>query len=265
MYGLYSNIKNKVIEIYEKKGSYLVEAAIILPIFILGLIAIISVIPAISKAERVVYQACDEMRLECIKSVYINNPIALPSRIMLRCPESDKAIKNFFAYSTIYRSNSAHMDEMINLKWHTNIIQPTLSGIFDNISLNGEMIGRSFVGYERSQDPTDRSTFEENLESKPVYIFPNEGSKYHGSNCRVLNSAAKVNILTPSFKKKHKPCKLCKAKHISLSEYVYTFNNGDVRYHSTSCNLVKKRYISIDISIAKKRGYEPCKICGGHN
>ena len=262
---MYSRIENKVFEIYAKKGSYLVEAAVILPIFILGLIAIISVIPAISKAERVVYQSCDEMRLECMKSVYIKNPLALPSRTMLRCSESDKAIKNFYAYSTIYRSNSDHMDEMINLKWHTNVIQPTLIGLFDNISLSGKMIGRSFVGYERSHAPTDRSKFEETLESKPVYIFPNEGSKYHGKNCRVLKYAAEVSVLTRSFKKKHKPCKLCKAKNIALSEYVYTFNNGDVRYHRASCNLVRKRYINIDISIAKKRGYQPCKICGGQD
>ncbi len=260
-----SSIKKKALKMHKKRGSYLVESAIILPFFILGLIAIISVIPVISKSERVVFQTCDEVRLECIKSVYIQNPVDLPARTMFRCQKSDKAIKNFLAYTTIYRGNSGHMDEMINLKWNTNVIQPTLVGFFDNISLNGKLIGRSFVGYERSTNPTDRSTFEENIESKPVYIFPNEGSKYHGRNCRILNSAATVNVLTPSFKKKHKPCKLCKAKHISLSEYVYTFNNGDVRYHSASCNLVKKRYIRIDLSIAEKRGYEYCKICGGHD
>ena len=62
-----------MIRLFEKRGSYLVEAAIILPIFILGLIAIISVIPAISKAERVVFQTSDEMRLECIKSIMRNS------------------------------------------------------------------------------------------------------------------------------------------------------------------------------------------------
>lgn len=260
-----NSIKSTVLKIYRKRGSYLVEAAIILPIFILGLIAIISVIPAISKSERVVYQTCDEMRLECIKSVYIKNPVALPARAMFRCRESDKSIKNFFAYSTVYRGNSAHMDEMINLKWKTNVVQPTLAGMFDNISLKGKVLGRSFAGYERTHNPTDRSEFEDNHESRPVYVFPNEGSKYHGANCRVLKSAAEVNVLTPSFKKKHKPCKLCKARNIPLSEYVYTFNNGDVRYHRASCNLVKRRYIKIDISIAEKRGFEPCKICGGNN
>lgn len=262
---MYSRIKKRALQLHKKRGSYLVEAAIILPFFILGLIAIISVIPVISKSERVVYQTCDEMRLECIKSVYIKNPVDFPARTMLRCRGSDKAIKNFLAYSTVYRGNSAHMDEMINIKWHTNIIQPTLIGLFDNISLKGKLIGRAFVGYERTHDPTERNRFEENLESKPVYIFPNEGRKYHGSNCRILNSAATLNVLTSSFKKHHKPCKLCKAKNISLSEHVYTFNNGDVRYHSASCNLVKKRYIKIDLSIAEKRGFVPCKICGGRD
>lgn len=257
------NYREKL-KLCKKRGSYLVEAAIILPIFILGLIGIISVIPAISKAERVVYQTCDEMRLECIKSAYIKNPLSLPSRTMLRCRESDKAIKNFFAYSTVYRSNSAHMDEMINLKWNTDVVQPTLAGMFDNISLKGNLIGRAFVGYERNHSPTERSAFEDSRESRPVYIFPNEGSKYHGEDCRVLKSAAEVNVLTPSFKKRHKPCKLCKAKNISLSEYVYTFHSGDVRYHRASCNLVKKRYIKIDLLIAEKRGYKACKICGGH-
>ena len=55
---------------HKKRGSYLVESAIILPFFILGLIAIISVIPVISKSERVVFQTCDEVRLPEIRQSY---------------------------------------------------------------------------------------------------------------------------------------------------------------------------------------------------
>lgn len=249
-------IKNKI-------GSYIVEAAIILPIFILGIVAIISILPAVAKAERVVYQASDEMRAECISSAFVKSRVLLPGRTIARVEGSDTSVKDFIAYSYIYRQPLGHMDEMINLNWHCQVKQASLAGIFDNIKLEGRMVGRAFVGTEKQRSPCDRSVFEDNQDSIPVYIFPNEGRKFHNKDCHILTSNVKVEVLTKSFKRSHKPCRICRAKSIPLMNNVYVFKSGDGRYHKENCSIVKRRFIQMDKSIAEKRGYQRCKICGG--
>lgn len=253
---MFKDIKNKI-------GSYIVEAAILLPIFILGIVAIISVLPAMAKAERIVYQVSDEMRLECISSAFVQSEVLLPMKVTTRVESSDVAVRGFFAYSDIFRQSSGHMDEMISLHWRGRVKQPSLTGIFNDIRITGSVVGRAFVGAERSVSPGDRRMFESKQDSVPVFIFPNEGRKFHGRNCRMLTSNVSKAVLTERFKKSHKPCKICKAKSIPMMNNVYVFKSGDSRYHRESCSILKRRFIQMDMSIAVKRGYQRCKICGG--
>ncbi len=246
-----------------KMGSYIVEAAVLLPIFILGIVAIISVLPAIAKSERIVYQTADEMRLESISSAFVQSRALISGKVIARVKSSDSSIKGFIAYSDIYREPSGHMDEMISMNWRGQLKQPSLTGIFDDIRISGRLIGRAFVGYERSATPADRSIFETSQDGIPVFVFPNEGRKFHGKDCRILTSNVNIEVLTQKFKRSHKPCKICKAKSIPLMNRVYVFKGGDIRYHRESCSTVKRRFIQMDKSIAVKRGYQRCKICGG--
>ena len=49
-----------------KKGSYITEAAIILPIFIVAVLIMISAVPRMARCERLVFTVCDEMAKENI-------------------------------------------------------------------------------------------------------------------------------------------------------------------------------------------------------
>ncbi|XVG94889.1 hypothetical protein ACGCUQ_04505 [Eubacteriales bacterium KG127] len=250
------------IKLSNKKGVYLIEAAILLPLFILGIVAIISIIPAICKSEEIIFQCVDEMRLECVKTQVRNNNLILPFETMNRVSGKDKAIRSFIAYNRIYRGKSGHMDEMIDLNWSTTIKQPTLTGLFSNIKFKGKLISRGFVGFEKELNPTPKSEFDKEKSANTVIIFPNEGRKYHGKSCRTLRQGARAEILTRKFKKSHKPCKLCKSKNMPIMSQVYVINDSRT-YHRKECSQIKRNYIEIDKSIAESRNYEPCKICGG--
>lgn len=44
------------------------------------------------------------------------------------------------------------------------------------------------------------------------------------------------------------------------AQTVYVTDNGK-KYHAKNCDLVKTGKKGIELSDAKKKGYEPCKIC----
>ena len=58
---------NLIRNIKYKKGSYLVEAAMLFPIFILAVVILISIIVMIGSCEKIVFSTCQESRLEAFK------------------------------------------------------------------------------------------------------------------------------------------------------------------------------------------------------
>ena len=44
------------------------------------------------------------------------------------------------------------------------------------------------------------------------------------------------------------------------AQTVYVTDNGK-KYHKKNCDVVKTGKKGIDLADAKKRGYEPCKVC----
>ena len=61
-----------------KRGSYIVEAAVIVPVFIVAVLMLIAIVPAMATCENTVFSAVDELRLESIKSAFRKNPAAVP-------------------------------------------------------------------------------------------------------------------------------------------------------------------------------------------
>ena len=64
-----------------KKGSYIVESVIVIPIFIMAVVMLMSIIPIIATCENVNYAVADETHLECIKTAFRKNPAALPAAV----------------------------------------------------------------------------------------------------------------------------------------------------------------------------------------
>ena len=61
-----------------KRGSYIVEATIVVPVFILAVLMLISIIPIAASCENVIFSSADELRLESVKSAFRKNRAALP-------------------------------------------------------------------------------------------------------------------------------------------------------------------------------------------
>ena len=69
---------------HERRGSYIVEAAIVVPLFIAATVLLIWIVPVMASWENVMYSAADEMRLEMVKTKFRKSGAALPAAVMVR-------------------------------------------------------------------------------------------------------------------------------------------------------------------------------------
>lgn len=250
--------------IINRKGNYIVEASIVLPVFIIAVVMIISIIPIISQAENTLFIMVEEQKAEDIKANFRSNAAALPAISTLRVSEANERLEDFTSYSLKYKYESKGIDNLIEQRYKGSFKNFSPLGIFNDVSIKGKIVSRAFVGSERNITPLSKGDFSKEEESNLVYVFPESGEAYHGKTCRVLKAKAKSEILSQDIRGKFKPCKLCKSKKASVGAHVFCFENDGYAYHLSGCSALTRYYVEMEKEIAIERGYRQCSICGGN-
>ena len=126
-----------------KKGSYIVEATIVVPIFIIAVLMLISIIPIISTCENITYSVTEEMRMEAAKTAFRNNPAAGPIAMGLRVNRENKRLSSFYitGYRYKYRANG-----MISVTVNFHRLLKESSGTFQQCGFQGKLTGRAYTG-----------------------------------------------------------------------------------------------------------------------
>lgn len=246
-----------------KKGSYIVEAVLIMPIFILAVLTLISIIPIMSTCENIIFAATDEMRAESLNSVFISNPLRLQNRVEKRIQSENPKLTSCTVNSMMYRYKKAGINDLITLRGNIYFEERNPFGLFGKVDFDFKITGRAFTGTEARQVPLLREEFEKQKEAEPVFIFPNSGKKYHNKDCTYIKANCHMNYLNREIKKRYKACKKCGASKVSMGTPVYCFTKNGKVYHLGKCKVVKRYYIKIDREDALKKGYTPCSKCGG--
>lgn len=248
-----------------KRGSIGVEAAIVLPLIILGILTISYLIKINCTNETVMSMAVDEARKLSIESYTPAGRIAafkFTTKLDERIEEnSNCSVVNTNNFKYLY--SNLNIDKLISFD-----IDYKLDCNFP-ISFYGPIWGketittRAFLGSDKYSRINGFSAMEEIEESEPVWIFPIAGEKYHKKDCPYIKVAATQTVLTKNIKKKYKPCSICNSKNLRKGSVVYCFFNNGKSYHSPNCSTVDRYVIEIEKSEAIKRGYMPCLKCGG--
>ncbi|WP_312650349.1 TadE/TadG family type IV pilus assembly protein [Aminipila sp.] len=248
-----------------KRGSIGVEAAIVLPLVILGILTISYLIKINSTNETVMSIAADEGRKLSIESYTSVGRIAafkfttkLDERVEQNSNCTDVNTSNFrYLYSNlnIDKLISFDIDYKLDCKFPISFYEPILG--------KETITTRAFLGSNKYRKTKGFSTMEEMEESEQVWIFPRAGEKYHKKDCPYIKVAATQAILSKNIKKKYKPCSICNSNNIRTGSIVYCFFNNGKSYHRPNCSTVDRYVIEIEKSEAIKRGYMPCLKCGG--
>ncbi|MDY2959645.1 MAG: hypothetical protein SOR72_02450 [Hornefia sp.] len=239
---------------FNKRGSYIVEASVILPAFIITVFLLISIIIAIRTYENINYGCAEELRLEMAKNAIRKNMPALPVSVYTRVRRENRNLSNFkiTEYKYLYKENG--LKDLIKISFKSTIDKKNPLGEISTLKYSGTMVGRAFSGtYYDGKDGG----------GKIVYVFPDEGKKYHNKSCRYLSAYCHQVFLNDEIKRKYHSCPNCKSHTAAMGNPVFCFERAGEAYHLSRCKSVKKYYIGISKDAALEKNYRPCSKCGG--
>jgi hypothetical protein len=258
---MFSNIRRKL---KENKGSQVIEAAIFLPIFIIGLLTLGYLVKFNAVQENVFHSFADETgKIAAEASLNITAPLFYENDVENRVEdENGYVIKNIDINNFRYKIPSHINDNIIaaSLDYDINIGLP--AGFIDNIPVSDTIICRAFVGDEQDVAPMPFSEMERSVDSNSVWIFPRAGTKFHSEDCSYIKNYPKEMMLSSVIKNRFSPCEICNPTDLRDGNLVYCFSTGSV-YHKGECPTVTKYVTSMEKTEAQNRGYAACLRCGG--
>lgn len=247
------------------------EAAIFLPIFIIGVLTFAYLIKFMSVEEAVFHSFADEARV--LSAEAGANPLEsgadlasahlfelkLKERIY---DENGKDVSSVDIDQFLLLNYINGMSGMItmDLNYDVNIRLPI--PFYEKLPVSESLLFRAFIGKEERLDPLPFEEMEKVKKSDLVWIFPRAGERYHGENCTYIKSEPKQLVMSDQVRRKYKPCGICDSRDLPEGSLVYCFTTGQ-SYHAGSCPTVDKYVISIEKEEAVKKGYTACSKCGG--
>lgn len=249
-----------------KSGSITLEASIILPLIVIGLLTIGSLIIFNTCEENIYSSAMDEGRKLAIDSyMEIGKAEALlfTNRVENRLREENRACSYIEITDFDYLYRNRYTDKLISYEIEYGVSPKVPIKFCDAIKGKDRITLRAFVGSDNYRINKGYDLFEEEEESIPVWVFPSSGIKYHKKECRYVTAAAKRTKLDGSIKMQFDSCKLCHSKDLKNGANVYVYTNSGKVFHRGECKKVDKYVVEIQKVEAEKRGYAPCSVCGG--
>lgn len=247
-----------------KKGYFTVEAAIFLPIFIIGILTIAYLIKLMAIQGAVFHSFEDEARKMASEALIcpLNQPYEL--RLKDRLYKENVASIYDIDINTIRFPNTFHgISGIISMDLDYQVKLKLPIAFYDDFPVSENLVFRGFIGTKETSPPMSFEEAEREKESHLVWVFPRAGGRYHEENCIYIKSDPREMRLTNSLKRKYKPCEICHASKISDGSLVYCFVNAGEAYHAGNCPTVDKYVISIEKEEAIRKGYTPCQKCGG--
>ena len=242
-----------------RKGSFLVESAVVVPAFIIAAMMLISIIPVIADCESVAYSAAEELRLEMIRSAAGGRGAALPAAVQIRAAADNRNAADLRITRYRHRYTDKNIDDLIQIRFRTGFQMKNPLGMYSGIRFSGVLTGRAYTGTYYKGGTGEEDT-------RKVCIFPDRGNCYHNDTCTQcthVRAACRQQYLTPEIQRRYRPCPNCDAKHAKTGTPVFVFQSYGDAYHTGGCRSVKRYYRVVTASEAKRDGYRACSKCGG--
>ncbi len=237
----------------DKRGSYIVEACAVIPVFFIAMMMLICMIPAIEACGKVMFGASEEMRFEMGKSALRSNPGALPVSLSARGSRY-QGVKAVIPTSYKYRFQEEEMSDLISISFTAYLDRGLSFPGFAKVDFKGTVVGRACTGtYYNGEGGT----------GEPVIVFPRRGRKYHNGSCTYVVAGCHRTFLSQVIKKSYHHCPLCGSRLAPVGAPVYLFEKYGKSYHLGNCNSVSRYYVTIRKDVAETKGYGPCSKCGG--
>ena len=206
----FMNLKTRTF--FNKRGSYILEAAIILPMVIICICALISVIRIVGICENITFVTSKHLLDAAITYYNEFNEISLCSEVT----EDIEDVKDFKIVQFKYLFRDGDDNNLISLRTKSNFIVYNPIGINTNITFDSQVLCRGFAGNHRQSTPLALEEFNENKDAHIVVVFPRYGKRYHDEGCGYVkrNDVERAYITymdrEDAYRKGFTPCIVCK-------------------------------------------------------
>lgn len=240
-----------------KRGSMIVEASIMLPVFVIMIVTFCWLIRA-CVLEIAVYNTVENEVKKICAAGFTPAPVGIQNTL-------DEAGIDGSEYRMTGLLPGFHIAGVggftrMMFTYDTDISVPL--PMVSQISLRNAVTYRPWNGYENPGTPMGFDAMRGEGDGHPVYVFPTAGEKYHSRGCRYTESCARAVTLSPSVRSEFSACPLCTFGNEENGQTVYTFEYGTC-YHRSGCDAVTKYLIEMDRQDAVAKGYAACSVCGG--
>lgn len=201
-------IKNKK----SKKGSYIVEAAIFMPILILSITALILIIRIIGICENICFLTAESMMEMDLEAYKPQNTVSL-------CNETENKVRkenpvNFRLTGFRYLYNSGKITDLISIEGNAQFNVVNVIGIDGKIDFTYRLMTRGFTGTIARGDPLEVADFLSSEPSVTVVVFPRYGKRYHIKKCYYVTQRYKDGYSIEmeqedAARKGFSPCRIC--------------------------------------------------------
>lgn len=247
--------------VINKKGSYILESSISLPIFMIAVIVMCSIILMFACIEDANFIVATELRRAAAEAIAADTSTLVPFRINGRVKEHSQ-VERLGLKDYVYRQRWYNEDEIIAISYDMKLRTSNPLDLASEANYNVALVTRAFVGKIRDEEAMSAEEMM-NAAAEAVYIFPKLGEKYHNADCTFLHAAYKSTVLSEELKKEYNACPICHSKNAEIGSTVYYFPAGGDDYHLPDCKCLERNYIEIDKATAIERGYQACSKCGG--
>ena len=245
-----------------KKGNYLVEAAISLPVFMIAVMVMSSVILMYACIEDCNFIAANELRRGAAEAAVADTAVAVPYRLKKEMTSKHSQIRSAILTDAGIRTERWGVDELIAVRYSLTLGTVNPLGIRADAHYDLSLVTRAYVGRERNVRRMTEDDLMDN-DSVPVFIFPKRGEKYHSEGCGFLRADSRPGTLNSQVRKKYKSCPLCRSGKAADGTLIYYFPSAGEDYHLPGCTSLQRNFVEIDKETAIERGYCPCSKCGG--
>ena len=243
------------------RGSYTLEAALILPVLILAMLTMGYFIKVEGTWENVINGVGDELHVAAMKGYdgISGTPsgTSLKKRVMEENPDLDElSISRSFLGNGLEEGVHAY-----RIRAGISLAMPM--GLGRDHKLEAGLKYRSFIGKRSDGTGMGREALRTDADARPVVIFPQMGERYHSASCTYVKASVEKTVLTGELKRKYGACGLCDSGKLPDGSIVFCYGNDGTAYHRGSCRSINRQTVTVDRSEAIEKGYTPCSKCGG--
>ena len=169
-----------------RKGSYLVEATLTLPVMILGAVALALIINMIAVCETIGFLTSWQMKEHLIFSNITLNTVSLCTSLEKAVQEECPQVTDFHIKAVRGSFQSGNVYDLMSITTETSFQISSGVGIGGQTVFEEKLMARAFTGARQDASPLEPAAFTQGGGALDVVIYPKYGERFHKLSCAIV-------------------------------------------------------------------------------